>query len=163
MDRLVIKTRQRGLTLSLLAWPDAERYYDLLREDRAHLSQFGDLTSKKYPTLESVRDSIVNPPNPRKLRFGIWDRGVFVGMVGLTPRGHGVCETGGWTGKRFCNLGYGSATRRSLAKYALHHLGFRRVIAKTHPGNVPSKNMLLKAGFRLVRRTKKSHYFVFVS
>lgn len=161
MKRLIIATPRHGLTMKQLVPTDAKFYFALVHEDRAHLSQHDDRTAKRYPTLASVRDSIINPRNPKKLRFGIWGRRTFVGMVGLTPRGHGVCETGGWTGKRFCRRGYATVTRRALARYALNHLGYQRVIAKTHPNNIASQRMLKRAGFRLVRRTKKSYYFTF--
>lgn len=162
MERVVIPTPRPGLMLLQLIPTDAEAYFALLDEDRAHLSQYGDNTAAKYPTVDAVRESIVHPQNPEKLRFGIWDGGTFVGMVGLTPLGHGVCETGGWTGKRFIRRGYGTVTRLALARYALDTLGYRHVLAKTHPDNLASQGMLERAGFRLARRHRTSYHYFFV-
>ena len=161
MSRIVIRTRLSGVVLRQLVPADAAHYFALADRHRPHLSQHGDPTADKYPNEAAVLKSIVHPRNPKKLRFGIWDGFAFVGMVGLTPLGRGVCETGGWTGQEFCRLGYATATRRALALYAMRAMGYRRVIAKTHPDNSVSQGMLRKAGYRLVRRTKKSHYFVF--
>lgn len=164
-NRIIIQTEQRGhlgVVLKQLIPEDANPYFLLVNKSRAHLSQYGDSTAKKYPTKESVLKSITNPVNPKKLRFGIWDGGIFVGMVGLTPLQHGICETGGWTGEEFCRKGYGTATRRALATYALEELKYKRVIAKTHPNNISSQKMLLKAGYKRTKRTKIFYYFVFV-
>lgn len=161
MGRMIIRISRSEVFLKQLISDDAKEYFNLLNKDRPHLSQHDDTTAQKYPTVESVLKSITHPQNPKKLRFGIWDGDTFVGMVGLTPLRKGVCETGGWTGSKFCRKGYASITRRGLAKYAMHKLGYKRVIAKTHPNNTPSQSMLLKAGYRRVRRTKKFHYFVF--
>lgn len=161
MSPIIIPTARAGLVLKQLVPSDAAQYFALIEEDRAHLSQHEDETAHKYPTEASVRESIVSPENPKKMRFGIWDDTTFVGMVGLTPHSKVVCETGGWTGAKFCRKGYASITRRALAEYALQKLGYRRVIAKTHPNNIASQRMLVKAGFRPVKRTSLSHYFAF--
>lgn len=159
--RIIIETDKWLLMLRQLVSADAEHYFKLLDANRAHLSQHGDVTAQKYPDLESVRKSIDNPEDPKRLRFGIWESFVFVGTVRLTPLGKGVCETGGWTGAEFCRRGYGVLTRRALAEYALNKLKFRRVIARTHPENMASQGMLAKAGFKRFRRTKENHYFAF--
>ncbi len=159
---LEIKTERPGLVLRQFRPEDSGPLFALIDCNRPHLSQRGDDTAAKYPDYASVLRSITHPKNPKKLRFGIWDGGTLVGMVGLTPRGKGACETGGWTGSEFCNKGYASTTRTVLARFALIRLGFRRVVAKTHPNNEPSQAMLRKAGYRLVRRTEKAHHFAFV-
>lgn len=162
MERLIIPTKRNGVVLKQLIPADAKPYFMLVDRDRPHLSQHGDKTASKYPDEASVLRSITYPRNPKKIRFGIWDGDTFVGMVGLTPLGKGVCETGGWTGSGFCRHGYASVTRNALANYAIKRLGYKRVIAKAHPDNVASREMLLKAGYRHVRCTKTSCYFAFV-
>ena len=159
---LVIKTSRDGLVLKQLMPDDASAYFELLDEDREHLSQHNDKTAKKYPYEAIVRDSIMSPSNPYKMRFGIWDGDTFVGMVGLKPLGNRIGETGGWTGKRFCRMGYATVTRRALATFAIKKLGYRRIVAETHPKNTESQEMLIKVGFKLVERRDDSHHFIFV-
>lgn len=159
--RIIICTSKPEVTLKQLIRSDAKAYFLLIDKSRDHFSQYEDITAKKYPNEKSVLESILHPANPKKLRFGIWDGETFVGMVGLTHLKNGSCETGGWTGKEFCRKGYGMITRFTLARYALEELGYKRVIAKTHPQNIPSQKMLQKAGFRCTYRTKKFYYFVF--
>ena len=159
-ERIIIPVTEE-ITLKKLIPEDSVNYFDLLDKNRDHLSQYGDITANKYPNEESVFQSIINPINPRKIRFGIWVNDTFVGMVGLTPLQHRSCETGGWTGKEFCRKGYGVITRTALAKYAIEKLGYKRVIAKTHPKNAPSQGMLIKAGYRRTYRAKEFYYFVF--
>ena len=118
MSRLVIRTSRDSVILRQLIPADARQYFELLDQDRPHLSQHDDRTADKYLDEASVLQSITNPDNPRKLRFGIWDGATFVGMIGLTPLRASVCETGGWTGKEFCRKGYAAVTRKALATYA---------------------------------------------
>jgi len=159
MPRIVIRTGRKGLVLKQLIPRDAPQYFALIESDRPHLSRHMNGVAQKYPTEASVLESIVRPKNSRKLRFGIWDGATFVGSVNLTPLGKGRCELGGWTGKLFCNKGYASTAWDALARYALAHLGFTRVIAKTHRRNFASQATLKKAGFIFVRRFSFWHYF----
>jgi hypothetical protein len=62
---------------------DAEEIFALIDRNREHLSQNGDTTAGKYPTFESVLESITYPVDPVKIRLGIWDDGVFVGSVNV--------------------------------------------------------------------------------
>src|SRR5437868_14428116 len=66
---------------------DAQEGFSLIDRNRDHLSQFGDETASKYPTLESFQESILHPKNPRRLRFGIRNKeGLLVGSINLTPQ-----------------------------------------------------------------------------
>lgn len=50
---------------------EANAIFSLIDESREHLSQYGDKTAIKYQILEDVLNSIVNSPNPNKLRMSI--------------------------------------------------------------------------------------------
>ena len=50
---------------------DAGEIFALIDRNREHLSKYGEDTSLRYPTLESVRESIRYPDDAAKLRFGI--------------------------------------------------------------------------------------------
>ena len=73
------------LTLRQFTPSDAQELFGLIDSNREYLSQFGEPTSHKYPTVESVLDSIQTPRNPNKLRFGMRDnKGKLVGSINLT-------------------------------------------------------------------------------
>src|SRR5690606_9082612 len=96
-----------------------EAYFASVDASRAHLSQFGDNTAAKYPTLESVRNSIVRPDNPYKISFGIWSDCVFAGSAKLTVAEKGrVGEVGYWLDQRRTGNGYATLATRALARYA---------------------------------------------
>src|SRR3972149_5795080 len=103
-----IKTSADTIVLKQLIHENAKDYFDLVNFDRQHLSQFGDTTADKYPTLESVMNSIVNPSNPRKLRQGIWYENIMVGSVNLTPKENNSAELGVWIGKQYIGHKYAS-------------------------------------------------------
>jgi RimJ/RimL family protein N-acetyltransferase len=161
MRRLIIPTNCGNVVLKQLVPADAPLYFLLVDADRPHLSQFGNETASKYPDEASVLQSILNPPNPKKLRFGVWEGESLVGTINLTPLGKGRGEIGYWTSKAFCRMGYATIASRTLAAYAKRRLGLKRVIARAYPKNVESHGVLARAHFKQVRRTEKSYYFVY--
>ena len=160
MARVIIQTDRESVVLKELVLKDAAAYFALLNEDRGHLSQFGDRTSKKYPDEEAVLWSILNQTSADKLRFGIWDHDTFVGTVGLTHISAHTCEIGGWTGKRFCRQGYALVSRSAVVQYARSTLGYKDFCARTHPDNEPSQQMLQKVGFIHHRDGERFRHFI---
>lgn len=65
-----ILVRSTGIRLKQFIQTDSKAIFDLINKNREHLSQFGDTTAEKYQNVESVEDSILNPKNPNRLRFG---------------------------------------------------------------------------------------------
>lgn len=125
---------------------DAVAYRMAIESNVAHLSQFGDETAAKYPTLASVENSIFNPPNPTKLRLGIWSVTSFLGTVNMTPNEDGSeAEVGYWLDARRQGRGYATVAVKSLAAYANQR--FDRVYAHVHPDNDRSAAVLTRAGF----------------
>ena len=53
----IIKTKE-DIQISILSEDDAEELFLLIYRNREHLSQFGEGTAKKYPDVESVKQSI---------------------------------------------------------------------------------------------------------
>lgn len=148
---LELSTEQETITLRQLAPEDAAAYFDAVDANRDHLSQFGDETADKYPTLASVEDSIANPNNPDKLRMGIWEGGTFVGSINLTPSDDGSdAEVGYWLDKRYTGNGYATVATKALAGYAKNK--FRRVHAEVVEGNEASIGVLERAGFHETAR-----------
>lgn len=82
---LEIVSKDGQVTLRQLTLEDVEELFALIDRNRDHLSQFGDDTATKYPTVESVRESIEKPKNPKRMRFAIRNiQGQIVGSINLT-------------------------------------------------------------------------------
>lgn len=58
------------------------------------------------------------------------------------------CALGYWVGERFARQGYMYAAVRALIPFIFATLGMHRIEAACIPANEPSRNLLLKAGFR---------------
>lgn len=156
---LTLPTERENIALRQLTIADAPVYFEAVRANKEHLSQFGDDTYKKYPTLESVEESIIHPKDPNKIRMGIWDDGLFVGTVNLTPDEDGkAAEIGYWTDGRRLRKGYASLAARALSQYGLERFG--KVYAKvtteeTETGeraNEKSVGVLEKVGFKQIAK-----------
>jgi RimJ/RimL family protein N-acetyltransferase len=136
-----------GLALRQLVPDDAQRYFDLIDADREHFKYGEEITSNKYPTVESVRQSIKDPVQS-KLRFGIWDNNEMVGSINMVQNRPGTGEVGYWIGGQYKGHGYAKRATEQLANYAFNELGLQRITAWVAPENLPSVKTLEKVGFR---------------
>lgn len=130
---------------------DAPHIFILINNNRKHFEQFRDTTSDKYRTLQSVEESILNPKNPDRLRFGIWnDKSEFIGSINLTPdedndkRG----EIGYYLSPKHTGKGHMLNAVITLATYAFNTKEYTELYGKVHPDNIASQKVLLKAGFK---------------
>ena len=153
-QRVIISTEWPNVTLEQYTLADAPTIFDLIDASRPHLSQFGDETAAKYPTLDSVAESIrINDPSVR-LRLGIWDRQRLVGGINLTKFETGLmAELGYWLGAAQTGKGYATVAARSLVAHGLHTIGYRLIIAKVTIGNEASVDVLTRVGFCEMRPT----------
>lgn len=74
-----------------------------------------------------------------------------LGGISLTNIRRGVAETcsvGYWIGERYARQGYMTEGLELSLKFAFENLRLHRVEAACLPHNVPSRGVLLKAGFR---------------
>lgn len=138
-----------GVRLKQFTTGDSQAIFGLIDRNRSHLSQFGDTTAEKYKTIESVEESISNPKNPDRLRFGIWDNGVLVGSVNLTPDDDDKTkgEIGYYLGSEFTGKGYMIKAVTTLTEFAFKNLGYKEIYGKVHKDNIGSQKVLLKSGF----------------
>ncbi len=150
---------QDGMSLHQLGPYDAQAYFDLIDADREHLSQFGDGTAIKYPSVDTVRESIVNPEYPTKLRFGIWQGGAMVGSINLSPdTGANSAEVGYWIGKPYIGYGYARKATEALIEYVFEVTDLEVLYAEVAVGNEASRKTLERAGFQL-KDVGKHWYF----
>jgi RimJ/RimL family protein N-acetyltransferase len=148
MERpLILGTTLPGVQLKQLRLEDAPAYFEAVDANREHLSQFGDQTGKKYPTVESVEASIKYPDNPNKHRMGIWDRDIFVGTINMTLIENNI-EIGYWLDEQHTGMGYATVATRALATYAKRF--YPSVYAGVNPENLVSQRVLERAGFNKV-------------
>ena len=149
---LIIIVVDDCIQLKQLVAEDAVHYFNLVDKNRGHLSQFGDETAKKYESLEQVSESIINPKNKSRLRFGIWVKDVFVGTINLTlnedTKGNPIAEIGYLLGECYQGKGYIGKSLARLIQYAFHEMDIQMVYAEVENGNERSVNVLTKAGFQ---------------
>ncbi|MDB5184255.1 MAG: hypothetical protein JWN38_63 [Candidatus Saccharibacteria bacterium] len=155
---LSINTEHEGTFLRQLHnEADDVAYFNAVEANLEHLSQFGDETAAKYPTLESVREARVHPSNPDKLRLGIWHRKTFVGSINLTPDAYQGAEIGYWLDERYTGHGYATLAVRALGNYAQKR--YSSVYAHVATGNVASEAVLERAGYQQVAKAVGSTIF----
>lgn len=75
-----------------------------------------------------------------------------VGGIGLTDQGSGVVELGYWLTPSAWGRGYATEAARAVVDMARHALPVRRIEARHHLDNLPSRRVLEKLGFREIRR-----------
>lgn len=156
--RIVLTSPEDTITLKQLVHGDAVDYFGLVDEDRAHLSQHGDTTAEKYPTLESVERSIELTP-PDIYRFGIWEDEHMVGFIKLTPHQNGEIETGSWVSSKEAGNGYAHRARQIALKFAFDTLGVDKVMSEIAVGNDASRKSVERSGYVLVgEKDEKWHY-----
>lgn len=146
-----IRSPNGQIVLKQFTPSDARENFELIDRNRDHLSQFGDDTAKKYPTLEAVIESIQHPRNPKRLRFAIrnLDR-VFMGSVNLTldEENSSRGEVGFYMGSEFQGRGFATEATRLLSEFAFKKLGYETLYAKVHPDNKGSQRVLAKLGYQ---------------
>lgn len=147
--RIILERPGSTVRLMQLVPEDSEAIFELIAFDPEHLSQFGDVTAEKYPSVDAVRESIVNPPKPSKLRFGIWDDATLVGSDNITPLNGNRAELGSWIGRQFIGRGYAGMGRELLVDYAFGRLGLDEVFCNIVVGNTASQSSVVKSGFSL--------------
>lgn len=136
---------------------DDQAYFAAVDASREHLSQFGDETARRYPTVASVTKARLNPENPDELRMGIWHEETFVGSARLTPDEAGTAEIGCWLDVRHTGKGYATLATNALALYAVTR--YQRVCARIAEENEAADKLLERVNFALVAREAGSLVF----
>lgn len=81
-----------------------------------------------------------------------------VGGIGLSNVRRGVSESaslGYWVGEPFARQGYMTETLPLVIDFAFERLGLHRIEAACLPSNIPSRSLLLRAGFREEGRARE--------
>ena len=158
-DRIELKSDEDTVELKELVPEDAEFYFSLINADKEHLSQNGDITAKKYSSVEAVSESIIDPQNLGKFRFGIWDGKEMVGSNNLRLKGNDTAELGSWIGKEKTGNNYAARARTLLVDFAFNYLGLKKVVCEIIVGNRASRKSVEKSGFELTEEKDKRWIF----
>ncbi|MEO6508738.1 MAG: GNAT family N-acetyltransferase [Patescibacteria group bacterium] len=136
---------------------DTEDLFNLINESeesKAHLSQFGDTTAEKYTEQDKLRESILFPPNPKRLRLAIRSKeqgDAIIGSINLTPSDQNPrrAEIGYWLGHRYAGQrkGYMQRSVEALTDAAFLSGNFDELYAEVVEGNTASAKVLEKAGY----------------
>lgn len=145
--------RTKRLTLRP-GWPeDAE----LLTQTIAHEEVAMKLARLPWPyAVGDAEAFLAVPRGPQDARFfvmaheGAYPR--LIGGIGLNVLGNGVHELGYWLTPSAWGRGYATEAGKAVIEMARHALPVRRIEASHHLGNEASRRVLMKLGFREVRR-----------
>jgi ribosomal-protein-serine acetyltransferase len=158
VNQLEIISTDGQISLRQYSLENAEEIFALIDRNREHLSQFGEDTPVKYPTLESVRESILHPHNEKRLRFGIINKAdVLVGTINLTPDNNDPRkgEIGYYLGAEFQGQGYVNKAIGALTDYAFQNLGYKNLFGSVHPDNMRSIRALRGNGYLVTARNRQ--------
>lgn len=150
-----IRSATGAISLRQFTSGDAREIFELIDRSRQHLSQHGEDTAIKYPTFESLNESIVHPLNPKRLRFAIRNKdGKIVGGINLTPESDDpkTGEIGYYLGAEEIGYGYASMAVEALTKFGFENLGYEVIYGKVAETNTPSIKVLNSTGFTEERR-----------
>ncbi len=149
MNRVIIPTSRPELVLKQFIVEDAPEIFRLVEANKEHLAQHGEVTPKKYQSVEDVVRSIEFPTNLNRLRMGIWNTHTFVGSANITFLPYGFAEVGYYLGKEHLKRGYATLSVVALTNYAFNQRGCENVFAHAHKQNIPSIRVLERAGYAL--------------
>ena len=105
------------LELRELTAGDAGPYYDLVDQNRAHLSRHGDYAAERDATPAWVAGYFADPPDSNT-RFGIWYDEILIGRVDLIPAQPPRYSIGYWLGSAYTGHGYATRACAAAITYA---------------------------------------------
>lgn len=141
----IVKTDE-DIKISIISEHDAKELFLLIERNREHLSQFGEGTAKKYPDVESVKQSIRACPL-EMLRFVIKNNGVIVGFIKITQKNIRLAEIGYYLGKEFTGKGYMKEAVKQVEEYAKNTLEIKELYGVVKKDNIASIKVLRSCGF----------------
>lgn len=142
------------IELKQLEQSDAVDIFKTIDNQREYLGKwlpFVEFT-KEISDSESFIASVVNAPEDRiEYVFTIRKGNDFVGLIGFkdTDRRNRKTEIGYWLSEQYQKQGIVTKAVDKLCEFAFNTLGLNRVQIKCAVGNIPSKNIPKRLGFKL--------------
>ena len=142
---MLLKTQIPDLTLRRLGGADADRLFELIQDNRHHLTAHGDYAELAAASSETLAAELSGSDD--QVRLGIFLGESLVGRLDLIPvdpprygLGYWLCESA--TGK-----GYGTAAVGTAIVHARDDLGATDIYAGVTHGNLSSVALLRRNGF----------------
>lgn len=141
-----------NIELRLLEEYDAERIYDLVDSDRAHLREWLPWVDDQLSPADSrafVMASRQQFADNNGFQAGIWVKGEFAGMIGFHYFNfmHRKTEIGYWLGQKFEGNGIMTRSCRAMVNYAFKEVGLNRIEIRCATGNTRSCAIPDRLGF----------------
>jgi len=141
------------LELALWEETDAQELSDVIRLEAEYLGRWLPFASAGYDpaaALDYIRRTRREWAEYRGLELKILYEGRLAGSVGLhaVSREHGRGEIGYWLRENLQGRGIMTRAVRALVAYAFGPLGLHRLVVMAQPGNVKSRAIPERLGFR---------------
>lgn len=142
------------IELRSLELSDVQDMFQTINAQREYLGKwlpFIAYTKEMKDTEAFVRSVVEAPKDKFEHVFTIRENNLFVGLIGFkdTDRLNHKTEIGYWLSEHHQKKGIITRSVSKLCQWAFDELGMNRIQIKCAVGNMPSKNIPIKLGFRL--------------
>lgn len=143
-----------SILLKLIEISDAEDIFKTIDSQREYLGKwlpFVCFTREIDDTRKYIRSILDSPMESREYVFVIHYNGEFAGLIGFkgTDRQNRKTEIGYWLSEHFQKKGIVTESVKALARFACDDLDINRIQIKCAVGNIPSRNIPRRLGFKL--------------
>jgi ribosomal-protein-serine acetyltransferase len=142
----------KDIIMSIFELEHAEKLFQLIEENREHLGRwlrFAHETSTVDDSRKFIARSLYKYASNNGFWAGIWYQGVLVGAIGLLhiDEENQCTEIGYYLAKSYEGRGIITRACRTVIAYVFEELKLNRVVIRTMPDNVGSRNIAEKLGF----------------
>jgi ribosomal-protein-serine acetyltransferase len=149
--------------LRLLEERQAEAIFALVDQDREYLREWlpwVDATRAVDDTLAFIRSTLEQFASNQGFAAGIWRQQRYIGGIGTHKIDwlHRKVEIGYWLGRSYQGNGIATDACRALVTHALGELELNRVEILCAAGNVKSRALAERLGFKLEATLREAHF-----
>lgn len=143
----------KEITLRRVDLPDAPALFSIIDSQREYLGKwlpFVSLTSDVRQTENYIGYVNIFPPETREDVLTISFAGVICGLITLKSKDNfnRKCEIGYWLSQDYQKKGIMTLSAAALCRYAFTELYMNRITIRCAAGNIPSKKIPKRLGFR---------------
>jgi len=142
-----------NILLRQIELSDADDIFKTIDSQRAYLGKwlpFVESTQRVEDTIQFIQSILNVPVENRELTFVIHYKGKFAGLIGFksTDKQNKETEIGYWLSRPFQKKGIITLAVQELMKLAFEELDIHRIQIKCAVGNIPSRSIPLRLGFK---------------